>query len=113
MSKTYLDGKIKLKEPTLEGLCKTGQLLKTYTESELVAGEGLLALIPIICEMPKDFDFKSNLPPKTATEILKDFFTLWNPWKWISGNTKLLIQSLKSSRGSQTPKDSKKPSNSA
>ena len=110
MSKTYLDGKITLKEPTLEGLCNFGQLLTTYQYSELIAGNGLLELLPIACEFKDGFDFKKSISPGLATEILKDFFTSWNPTKWISANMEVLGQSLKSLRDKPTQRDSKKPS---
>jgi len=112
MSKTYLDGKVTLKDPTLEGLCGFGELLKKHDYNQIIAGQGLLELLPLACEFSKGFDFKKDLPPETATEILTDFFILWNPTKWISGNMAVLTQSLKSLRESQTPEDSKKPSNS-
>jgi len=109
VNKIYLDGKITLKEPTLEGLCDFGGLCKIYDYSEIVAGKGLLELLPIICEFQEGFEWKKMNNQKVITEILKDFFTSWSPTKWISDNIGVLGQSLKLLQESQTPKDSKKP----
>jgi hypothetical protein len=110
MSKTYLDGKVILKEPTVEGLCKVGEILRVYDYSSLVCGQGLLDLLPVICDIDKSFDYKKDLPRDTVKEILKDFFTIWNPMEWTSGNIAIMEPSLKRLRELQTPRDSKKPS---
>jgi hypothetical protein len=109
LSKTYLDGKVTLKEPTLEGLCGFGELLSKYDYNQIIAGEGLLKLLPLICEFKEGFDFKGSEMIGIATKVLEDFFTIWNPTKWISGNMAVLTKSLKLLRASQTQKDSKKP----
>jgi len=92
--KEYLDGKIKLKEPTLEMMCEIGEIIQTYSIPSVLAGSGLKHLLGIICEGDVELLMKSN--PKESKQILQDFFTIWKPLEWIFANTSTLPKSKKS-----------------
>jgi len=92
--KEYLEGKIKLKEPTLGLMCEVGELIQIHSISSVMAGKGMKQLLELICEGDIEFLMGSN--PDVSKEILKDFFAIWKPLKWIFANTSILPKSKKS-----------------
>ena len=97
--KSYLDGKIKLNDPTFGKLCQIGQLLKTYDASDLTGGMATPKLIAITCEIAEGFDIDKDLPPGTAITLVEDIFDTWKPLQWIKENVKTMEKNM--------PKDSK------
>lgn len=98
--KEYLEGKIKLKEPTLGDMCKVGELIYRNGPDSLMAGMGLVDLISVVCKTEDGIKI-NELNPEISKEILKDFFLYWKPLKWISDNMRSLTPSKKSSQKPQ------------
>ena len=83
--KEYLNGKIKLKEPTLGDMCKAGEIIYRNTPDGLMMGLGLMDLFKIVCIVEDGIELKDQ-KPSLSKEILKDFFSYWKPLEWISDN---------------------------
>lgn len=95
--KEYLDGKIKLKEPTLGDMCKVGGLIHRYGPDGLTAGVGLMELLGVVCIVEDGIRLEDQ-KPNLSKEILKDFFPYWKPLEWMNDNIDILLSSKKPSR---------------
>lgn len=73
MSKSYFEGKIKLKEPTFEDMLKIGELLNEHDVAEMVGGEHVADLLEAICIVEEGFDI-SKLTAIEVTQIAADYF---------------------------------------
>ncbi len=73
MSKSYFDGKVKLKEPTFKDMLKIGELLDEHEVAEMIGGEYVEDLIKTICIIEEGFDI-SKLTAIQVTQIAMDYF---------------------------------------
>ena len=103
------DREIKIKEPTLGAMVKIAHMI-IENPIEAIYGEKLIDVLELVTNANREEI--ETLNPDKAHRLLADFFTLWKPNEWISGNTEIISSYQKSLR--RQPKDSpttKKPLN--
>ena len=98
---TWNDRVLYIDEPTVEEMAKVGELIKPLLKESMnldiekvftfVCGNGLIEMLRIIVKTkdnkPVDVE-KINY--KLAQEIVKDFFSDYEPYRWIYGNMHVL-----------------------